>query len=176
MQKKRYQIGIDPDVDKSGVGIWDTHEKKITYMGTMRFWELVAAFKSGYFGGEQIEGYSVNLNVEIHIEGGWLVKKSNWHLLRHETSGLSIARKKGIEGVIAFMKSLIARKEKIAKNVGENHQTGKLLCQWCETYDVPFRVREPMGKMDAKTFNKYTGHTGKSNQEIRDAVFLVWKI
>jgi hypothetical protein len=153
MQKKRYQIGIDPDVDKSGVGIWDTHEKKITYMGTMRFWELVAAFKSGYFGGEQIEGYSVNLNVEIHIEGGWLVKKSNWH------------KEQGA-----------AKREKIARNVGENHQTGKLLCQWCETYDVPFRVREPMGKLDAKTFNKYTGHTGNSNQEIRDAVLLTWKI
>ena len=133
-------IGIDPDVEKSGVAIYDTSDKSLElYCKT--FWEVI----------EEIEAYLHPITVVI--EAGWLIKKSNWHgkVNQSKTAG-----------------------ERIAKNVGSNHQVGKLLVEYCEWKNINYKLVKPMGKIDHFRFKKFTGYKGKTNQEKRDAGMLVF--
>lgn len=63
----KIHIGIDPDVHKSGIAIWDSKNKRFNYIGLMSFWEIINEFES------QTKPF------EVVIEGGWLINKSNWH-------------------------------------------------------------------------------------------------
>lgn len=59
-------IGIDPDLDKSGVSIY--RENKSLELDCLTFPEVLNLFD------HQLE------NIEkVVIEAGWLVEKSNWH-------------------------------------------------------------------------------------------------
>lgn len=91
----------------------------------------------------------------VIIEGGWLNSKSNWH------GGNKLAS------------------SRIAKNVGSNHQVGKLLVEYCGIYGISHEVVKPRNlikgkKIDAKTFKAITKYEGRTNQETRDAAMLVF--
>lgn len=133
-------IGIDPDVEKSGVAVYDTEDKSLE-LKTLDFWSII----------EEIESYLVP--VTLVIEAGWLIKKSNWHgtSKQSKTAG-----------------------ERIAKNVGSNHQVGKLLAKYCESKGIKYSLVKPIGKLDHNTFKKITGYKGRTNQEVRDAGMLVY--
>lgn len=90
-------------------------------------------------------------NVKIHVvlEAGWLINKSNWH---------------GKTGVVA---------QQIAKRVGENHACGKIIEQYLKYHKISYQLVKPKGKIDAKVFEKITG-IKRSNQDVRDAVMLVY--
>lgn len=103
---------------------------------------------------------------KVVIEAGWLITKSNWH-----TKGKRISAE---------------AREKIAKNVGENHATGKHLAMFIESLGLKVQLLKPQGKIttikgvngnpnitSAEIFNKKTGWKGKSNPETRDAGMLV---
>lgn len=66
MTKQKLLIGIDPDVDKSGVGI--NHNGEITLLN-LSFFELFDKLKDMRF-------YDVPMLVIV--EGGWL-NQGNWH-------------------------------------------------------------------------------------------------
>lgn len=109
------------------------------------FWDLI----------EEIERvlYILDFDDSFHvvIEGGWLNKKSNWH------GGNKLAS------------------SRIAKNVGSNHQVGKLIVEYCEQNGIPHEVVKPTkSKLNAETFKKVTGYEGRTNQETRDAAMLVF--
>ena len=87
----------------------------------------------------------------VTIEAGWLIKKSNWHP----------AQGKGI-------------RDKIAKNVGENHAAGKLIARWCYERDIPYELIPPRGKVKSARFKRLTGWDGRTNQDMRDAAMLIW--
>ena len=90
-------IGIDPDLDKSGVAVLgQSFELK-----NLTFAETVELFRSYQ---DQIK--------KVVIEAGWMNKKSNLH------SCIGQSKRAG---------------ERIAKNVGENHATGKLLVEMAES-------------------------------------------
>lgn len=104
---------------------------------------------------------------KVVIEAGWLIPKSNWH-----TKGRRITAE---------------AREKIAKNVGENHATGKHLTAFVESLGVKVQLLTPQGKIktikglngnpdikSSEIFNKKTGWTGSSNPETRDAGMLVY--
>jgi len=61
-------LGIDPDVAKSGVAIWNSGEKEFVGLSTLKFFDLTTA----------IQFYKNNQLVVV-IEAGWLNKKSNFH-------------------------------------------------------------------------------------------------
>ena len=61
-------IGIDPDVDKSGIAIWDS-ENKTLELKNLAFFELLDFLK---------EFKENNKSFAVVVEGGWL-NKSNWH-------------------------------------------------------------------------------------------------
>ena len=91
---------------------------------------------------------------KVVIEAGWLNKKSNLHS-RHgqsKTTG-----------------------ERIAKNVGENHATGKLLVEMAKSFKLNVvEVRPTRAKKNAEEFKRITGYVGRTNQEVRDAGMLIW--
>jgi hypothetical protein len=94
----------------------------------------------------------------VVIEAGWLNSISNYH---------TAAGRRG---------------QRIAKNVGANHQVGKLFVQMCENYGIPVTTMKPLKKMwhgkDGKITQaeivSFTGITERTNQEERDAALIAW--
>nr|WP_218955418.1 hypothetical protein [Acinetobacter sp. YH01020] len=132
-------IGIDPDLEKSGVAVLG-HSLELK---NLTFSETVDLFRSQQ---DQIK--------KVVIEAGWENKKSNFHsrIGQHKSVG-----------------------ERIAKNVGENHATGKLLAEMAKSCGlVVVLVKPTRTKLKAEDFNRITGWQGRTNQEQRDAGMLIW--
>ena len=91
---------------------------------------------------------------KVVIEAGWLNKKSNFRFGHSKTAG-----------------------ERIAKNVGENHATGKLLAEMAKECGLAVVLVKPTRtKLKAEDFNRITGWQGRTNQEQRDAGMLIWRM
>lgn len=95
---------------------------------------------------------SLTFPLFVRIEAGWLINKSNWHKAQGQF-----------------------RRERIAKNVGENHAVGKLFAQFCKIKRIEHELVKPLGKVDAKYFQAVTGWQNRTNQEMRDAAMLVYR-
>jgi hypothetical protein len=91
----------------------------------------------------------------VRIEGGWLNKKSNFHYARGQSGQVG---------------------ERIALNVGINHETGRKICEMCEHLHIEYGIVRPLGTKDIDhfTFKRITGFRGKTNQDMRDAGMLVY--
>jgi len=94
----------------------------------------------------------------VVVEAGWLNAISNYH---------TAAGKRG---------------QRIAKNVGANHQVGKMIVEMCEYYKIPVTTVKPLkkmwrgkdGKITHEEISAFTGIAGRNNQEERDAALLAW--
>jgi hypothetical protein len=138
-------IGIDPDVDKSGVAVWDGWQ--LTTVTTMRFFELISFLEV-----HQTHAWAANHKCIVYVEAGWLNTISNFHHI----VGAHI-------------------RENIAKKVGENHCIGKLLAEYCKEQRITCHLVKPtQKKWDAETFKKITGFDKRTNSEMRDAARLVF--
>lgn len=97
----------------------------------------------------------------VIVEGGWLVSKSNYHY----------ARGKG--------------GERIAKNVGANHETGRKIVEMLEHWGIQHEVVHPLkkcwkgrdGKITLAELNSLLRgmgikEMGRCNQDVRDAVLI----
>lgn len=133
-------IGIDPDLDKSGVAIrWPD----ALSLNNLTFVELK----------DLIEREQPVIK-KVVVEAGWLNEKANFHYRPNQSKSAG---------------------ERIAKNVGENHATGKLIVQLIESMGIPVQLLKPTrSKLSSKDFNRITGWEKRSNQEQRDAAMLVW--
>lgn len=133
-------IGIDPDLDKSGVAVRWSDAMSLNNLTFIELKELIEREQP--------------VIKKVVVEAGWLNEKANFHYRPNQTK---------------------AQGERIAKNVGENHATGKLIVQLIESMGVPVQlIRPTRKKLDAKEFNRITGWDKQSNQEQRDAAMLVW--
>ena len=131
-------IGIDPDLEKSGVAILgqSLQLKNLTFPETV---DLFRTFQ------DEIK--------KVVIEAGWLNRKSNFHGQHGQSK---------------------AKGESIARNVGENHATGKLLVEMAKSLGLAVvEVRPTRTKLKAEDFNRITGWQGRTNQEQRDAAMLI---
>lgn len=101
------------------------------------------------------------LDILIVVEAGWLIKKSNFH---------------GKQG---------GRAERIAKNVGSNHQVGKNIIEMCLRYGFDVKEQKPFKKTwkgkNRKITHEEINYILKSNgleefkrtnQEVRDAILI----
>ena len=94
----------------------------------------------------------------VVVEAGWLNAVSNYH---------TAAGRRG---------------QRIAKNVGANHQVGKMIVEMCEHYNIPVTTIKPLkkmwqgkdGKITQEEIASFTGIIGRNNQEERDAALLAW--
>lgn len=143
----RFYIGVDPDVKLNGFAVYDKRLKKLIECRTVDFFGLIPAIN--VYETEFTKNYNHYI---VKIEGGWL-RGSVWH---------------GGKG-----KSFTDR---IARNVGENHQAGKKIIELCIEHDFPFEVVEPKPPIFAQAFyfEKVTGWKGSTNADARSAARYVY--
>jgi hypothetical protein len=144
-------IGIDPDVHKSGVAFYNSKTKDLT-LSNLSFFQLfdyLCWFNENY---QTI----VFKEAKVILEAGWLNKKSNFHW----------------DG---FSKQSKATGERIGKNVGANHETGRKIEEMLQYLKIPYELKKPtQSKVDQEYFKKLTGVKKKTNQDQRDAALLIW--
>ncbi|MBP8005848.1 MAG: hypothetical protein KAZ18_02985 [Acinetobacter sp.] len=133
-------IGIDPDLDKSGVAVKSKNDMRLL---NLNFVELKALIEN-----------ECAVIKKVVVEAGWLNEKANFHYRPNQTKSAG---------------------ERIAKNVGENHATGKLITQLIESMGIPVQLVKPTrSKLSSDDFKRITGWSKRSNQEQRDAAMLIW--
>ena len=138
------RIGIDPDINKSGLAI--TMNGALVRVEARTFFDLCEILNSA-----KNIARDVGALLMVTIEAGWLIKKQNWHP----------AQGRGV-------------RDKIAKNIGENHAAGKLIARWCDEAGIPYELIPPRGKVKSARFKRLTGWNKRTNQDMRDAVMLIW--
>jgi hypothetical protein len=85
MNGSELYIGIDPDLDRNGVAIWESQNGILT-LKNLSFWQLYDLLSTNR---DRI--------VVVRIEAGWLNFKSNWHNRYRQTkeAGEAISRNVG---------------------------------------------------------------------------------
>lgn len=149
--KYEYIIGIDPDVDGSGVG--ELFAGKEVRKAQLQLPQLV----------EYLKGIKSKGTMMVYIEAGWM-NKGNYHL---QNKGQHHA-------------------SKIGELVGRNHEIGRQIGAFCEFNCIPYEFVRPLKKVWKGKDGKITHEelqdlmegsvavpcSGRSNQEIRDAILL----
>ena len=102
---------------------------------------------------KKIDYCSRSYEVKFIIEAGWLNIKSNFHYRPYQTK---------------------AAGERIAKNVGSNHQVGKLIAEYCEKYKMDYELIIPKHKKFTSYYLENLTGIKVKNQDIIDAIMLVW--
>ena len=147
-------IGIDPDAEKSGVAILERATRRLT-LKTLAFADLLECLQY-----ERQRATVQEKQLVVVIEAGWL-NTGNWHL--HYTYSIQKAAA-------------------IGRSTGMNHQTGILLTEVCKFWRLRCELQKPLvkcwkGKDRKITHDElaaFTGVTGRTNQEERDAALLAW--
>lgn len=145
-------IAIDPDKDKSGVAFLKPATRQLEVTN------LAFPLLLDYLKHAQSVQAETRETLVVVVEAGWMVRKSNFH----EAQG--------------------RRAEKIAKDVGANHETGRKIIEMCQHYGIPTVQHAPLVKCwkgkDRKITHEelscFTGLQGRTNQDARDAALLAW--
>lgn len=145
-------IGIDPDKVKSGVA-WLKPSTRQLELSNLSFPLLLEYLQFAKKKGEEL-----NESLVVVVEAGWMNAKSCFHAAQGKQA------------------------EKIAKDVGANHETGRKIIEMCEHYGINVVAKAPLLKCwkgkDKKITNEelasFTGIMGRTNQDARDAALLAW--
>ncbi len=154
IKRVRIVIGIDPDVDKNGVGYLDCETKKLE-VSSLSFPDLMDYLKY-----VQREAEVREIAFRVVIEAGWL-NKAHWHLKPKDTKAGAAAK---------------------GNHAGRNHETGRKIEEMCKHWQIPYELIKPLPKdwkgADRKITHdelaSFTGITGRTNQEGRDAALIAW--
>lgn len=161
--KPQFIIGIDPDVDKSGIGIINTTSPAgiIIDYTSLPLPELI----------EQVvktAELAAPHPCRIFIEAGWL-NKGNWHLNPCDNKQLAAAK---------------------GRQAGRNHQLGLDICALLDHRGIQHTEVLPLVKCwkgkdrkithdELNTIVRWVNGVGlprgRSNQEERDAMLLAWE-
>lgn len=170
-------IGIDPDAKASGFAVYRKDDRALWVCKCLPFFDLYKELEHArnYF------AYPKGI-----IEGGWLIGKTNWHdkeywndLNSTISAANAVIKQPGhyrTRDVMAKLTNLvssktIATRESIARRVGENHQTGKLIVEMFIHVGIPFQVvppRKPIFEQE-QYFKKITGWKERTNKDARSA-------
>jgi hypothetical protein len=147
-------IGIDCDVEKSGLAYLETDTRRLE-VDSYTFPELIGYLQ---FLKKRIDEEKEKPKAIVVVEAGWLNHISNYH---------TAAGRAG---------------QRIAKNVGANHQVGKLIVEMAKHYGFEVIEQAPLkkcwkgrdGKITHEELASFTGLMGKTNQDARDATLMAW--
>ncbi len=141
-------VGIDPDVDRSGIAVYHKATKDLQ-LSILTFFQLFDFLKD-----------KKSIIREVIVEGGWLHKKSNF---RNEHSGQRVAARIG--------KNTGANHE-TGRKIIEMCAYLKIECR--AVLPLVKRWKGLDRKISHEEFFKLTGYNKRTNQEQRDAALLVW--
>ena len=147
-------IAIDPDIERSGVAELNKSTKQIKLF-SLSFPDLM-----DYLVSMKRNCEIRNLQPEVIVEAGWL-NKGNWHL--SNTDSKYSAAEKG-------------------RQTGRNHETGRKIVEMCKHYQFTTEEVKPLRKfwhgkdkkITVEEFNRLTGYSGRSSQDMRDAGVIAW--
>ncbi len=148
-------IGIDPDVDKSGIAILLCDTNTIT-VDSLKFPLLLDRINEcnincQTFGNELI----------VIVEAGWLVS-THYHLKSKDNARISAAK---------------------GNSVGRNHEVGRKIVEMCQHWGIKVIEQRPLrkhwrgkdGKITHEELSYFiSGLPTRTNQEMRDACLLAW--
>ena len=104
-----YVVGVDPDNLKNGVSLLEVETKRVN------LYEFTFSDTLDYLLSLKRQMEIKGKRFIVVIEAGWL-NKGNWHLCPSDSKAVAAAK---------------------GRNTGMNHQTGILLCELCEHYQIP---------------------------------------
>lgn len=147
-------VGIDPDVDRNGVALLECGTRKLE-ISTLAFPDLL-----DYLLYQQRTSEVQGKGLTVVIEAGWM-NKGNWHLKNCDTRAVAVA--KGV-------------------HQGRNEQVSRLIGEMCAHFGIPYEFIKPLrktwrgkdGKITHDELAYFTGITGHTNQEGRDAALIAW--
>ena len=155
MKKYDVVIGIDPDVDKSGVAYVEP-ESRILEAMSLTFANLLDYL-------QELRDILTERGQTfvVVIEAGWL-NKAHWHVGKGGSAARSAA---------------------IGNHTGRNHEVGRKIVEMCRHYGIEVVEQPPLrkmwkgrdGKITHEELQHFTGITGKTNQEARDAALIAWE-
>lgn len=162
MSKPRYILGIDPDVDRTGVALVDCEGRRLEYAGALTFADCVK-----YLDG--ITAMYPSEDVKVVIEDS--DTSTNWHC-----------------GGIIFDKRLamdqkVRKAAAIGRSAGLCHATARHLREYAESCGLRVVMQRPLKKCWKGKDKKITqaeaaqfmpGLPKKCNQEVRDAALISW--
>ena len=154
MKKYDNIIAIDPDVTRSGVAFLKPTTRQLE-VSNLTFPQVV-----DYLNQAKSVQAKMGETLNVLVEASWLIK-GNWHLSSWE------------------------RKQRAASkgyDVGRNHETGKKIVEMCQYLEIEVLEHYPLrkcwkgkdGKITHEELSSFTGLTGRTNQDARDAVLLAW--
>ena len=154
MKKYDIIIAIDCDVEKSGVAYLEV-SARILVAFTATFPVLL-----DYLLREKKIAAESKKSLIVVIEAGWL-NQSNWHLKRGDNARVASAK---------------------GNSTGRNHETGRKIVEMCKHYGIDVVEQRPLkkcwkgkdGKITHEELAAFTGLTGRTNQDARDAALLGW--
>lgn len=155
MKKYDIIIGIDCDVDKSGVAFLETSTKRLE-VTTLSFPLLI-----DYLRQEKGKADKLGYSIIVIVEAGWLIS-SNWHLNNGDNKQLAAAK---------------------GNATGRNHEVGRKIVECVKHYGLEVIEQRPLrkgwkgrdGKITHEELCYFTGILDrKTNQEERDAALIVW--
>lgn len=151
---KRYDniIAIDPDVSRSGVAFLKP-ATGLLEVSNLTFPQVIDYLQQA--NRDKGEGTLIVL-----VEASWLIH-GNWHLSSWERR--QRAASKGYD-------------------VGRNHETGRKIAEMCRHLGIEVLEHAPLrkcwrgkdGKITHEELASFTGITGRTNQDARDAALLAW--
>lgn len=147
-------IGIDPDVDRNGVGFLEVKTRKLEATA-LPFPDLL-----DYLADVRKKSQESGRTVVVVVEASWR-DTTNWHTTRWESRAKSTSK---------------------GYDVGRNHETGHKIVEMCRHYGLDVIEHHPLrkgwrgrdGKITQDELSYFTGITGRTNQEMRDAALLAW--
>lgn len=159
MTKHQNIIGVDPDVEKSGVAFLNRKSKTLEVV-SLSFPELL-----DYLQFVKKKSDECKESVIVVVEASWLISH-HWQT------------KRGDNQRVTAMKG---------NSAGRNHEVGRKIVEMCEHYGLDVIEQRPLrkswrgrdGKITADELNYILINGGslpikRSNQEERDAVLLAW--
>lgn len=156
MKSRKYDniIAIDPDISKSGVAFLKPSTKQLE-VSNLTFPQVI-----DYLNQAKSVRDKTGETLIVLVEASWLIK-GNWHLSSWERR--QRAASKGYD-------------------VGRNHETGKKIVEMCQHLEIEVLEHYPLrkcwkgkdGKITHEELSSFTGLTGRTNQDARDAALLAW--
>lgn len=148
-------VGVDPDVDRSGVARLDLGEGARLGLSSLTFAELLHFLLAA-----RDEAARSGLGLTVVVEAGWL-NRGNWHVRWSDTNRLACAK---------------------GYNVGRNHEAGRKIVELARGLGIQVAEARPLrklwrgrdGKITREELAWFTGYAGRSTQDARDAALLAW--
>ena len=158
----RLVLGIDPDVERPGVAVYDPQAHRLVFCGAVPLRRLVAWLRDGAAPARLPgpRGADADARTGAALALACVEDTRDRPLYaRHRAAAASPAAR-----------------DRMARSVGRLDEVTRLLLDELVDAGIPARSCSPVRKLDADAFARLTGYAGRTGQEARDAGALCFGV